>query len=447
MASFLDDISSGLRSVPRNMNIGGAASAIGDKLGQLRGLAHGNSGAIGDFLQTAGRALSPDVYQQWKQAQQRQRELVIQGTISAIENGSIDPAKGTAVLQKMGIQIPDGAGFGPGIAARKAQRDVQQEDATRALDAQIRSGIPELAPNSSTDGMQGNGLTAPTVTTSADPDALLKYADQLKRSGNPSLVDRGLKLEKDIRETLKLENEANKPQVEEIGVGTSADGRPIKQKAQYNKNTRTWDPIGKPYVVNPLAQVTNNIGDKVETAYGKTVGEQLGKKDVDLREAAVKTPELADRSNRILEILDSGKVITGAGADFRLAFAKAAKLAGYDDPTVANTETLAADLANQTLGAVRASGLGAGNGFSNTDRTFVEKAAGGTINLDSETLRRLATIAHRVSELSAEQWNKRAPRIPKSAVEGTGMDVSPIKVPPIYTNKLKKALEKYGDKK
>ena len=72
------------------------------------------------YCRLLGGQFLPVVYQQWKQAQQRQRELVIQGTISAIENGSIDPVKGTAVLQKMGIQMPDGAGFGPGPEVRRS---------------------------------------------------------------------------------------------------------------------------------------------------------------------------------------------------------------------------------------------------------------------------------------------------------------------------------------
>ena len=98
MASFLDELSAGLKTIPQNLNLEGAAAGLG-RLGSVVSQGFNeNRGAIGDILQTAGRAISPVVYQQWKQAQARQRELVIQGTISAIENGSIDPVKGTAEI-------------------------------------------------------------------------------------------------------------------------------------------------------------------------------------------------------------------------------------------------------------------------------------------------------------------------------------------------------------
>jgi hypothetical protein len=177
-------------------------------------------------------------------------------------------------------------------------------------------------------------------------------------------------------------------------------------------------------------KVVNNISQSTEKKYGEQFAGKVAEADASLMDTAQKAPELAARANRVKQVLKSGKVITGAGADYRLAFAKAAGLVGASDSdTIANTETLASDLSKNTLDAIKASGLGSGNGFSNADRDFLEKAAGGKINFDAKTLGRLADLSYRAASLSAERWNKRAKTIPRSAIEGTGISTAPITLP------------------
>lgn len=177
-----------------------------------------------------------------------------------------------------------------------------------------------------------------------------------------------------------------------------------------------------------------NVNQSTEKKYGEQFAGEVAKADVSLREAATKAPELAGRANRIKEVLASGDAITGFGADFRLGFGKAAALAGLKSAgdAAANTETLAAGLAQNTMDAIKASGMGGGTGFSNADRDFLEKAVGGKINLEPQALSRLADLAHRAASLTAGRWTTRAGQIPKSAVEGTGVDVGPVTVPPLY---------------
>lgn len=184
----------------------------------------------------------------------------------------------------------------------------------------------------------------------------------------------------------------------------------------------------------PKVNVSQTTGRK----YGDQLAGLVAKSDIDLRESAIKSPDLAERSNMVRQLLSSGKVITGTGADFRLAFGKAASLVGLkaaDDP-VANTETLATSLAQNTLDAIKASGLGSGNGFSNADRDFLEKAVGGKITLEKETLNKLSQLAHRAAEKTAERWNQRSSQIPRDAVQGTGIDISPIKVPKLFNTMM-----------
>jgi hypothetical protein len=151
--------------------------------------------------------------------------------------------------------------------------------------------------------------------------------------------------------------------------------------------------------------------------------------DAALLDAARKAPDLADRANRVTKLLDSGKVITGTGANFRLEFAKAAALAGMGDGSAANTEALAADLAKNTLDSIKASGLGGGTGFSNADREFLEKAVGGLVTMEAGTLRKLAELSGRAANLSADRWHKRVSQIPDSALEGTGITRDRIEMP------------------
>ena len=176
---------------------------------------------------------------------------------------------------------------------------------------------------------------------------------------------------------------------------------------------------------------------RIDVHTGKKFGEafatQVAQQDVALLDAARKAPDLATRANQVLEMVGSGKVITGAGADIRLQLGKALNLAGASDAEIiANTEVLSTDLARNTLDAIKASGLGAGSGFSNADRDFLEKAVGGKITLEGSSIERLAKLAHRAAEKTAQRWGDRSKRIPKEAMESTGLVGELPTVSPLY---------------
>lgn len=179
-----------------------------------------------------------------------------------------------------------------------------------------------------------------------------------------------------------------------------------------------------------------NVAQNVSTEkkYGEKFAGEIAQSDSAARDAAMKAPQLADRANQIKQILSKGNVITGFGADFRLQADKALALAGVKsaDGTAANTETLASGLAQNTLDAIKASGLGSGNGFSNADRDFLEKAVGGKINLQKDTIDRLANLAHRAADQTAKRWSTRVKEIPASALEGTGIKTDPVQVAPLF---------------
>ncbi len=187
----------------------------------------------------------------------------------------------------------------------------------------------------------------------------------------------------------------------------------------------------------PPTRVNVSQNVSTEKKYGEQFATKIAGSDSDMRDAAIKAPQLADRANQIKKILADGKVITGFGADFRLQADKAIALAGFKGAggEAANTETLASGLAQNTLDAIKASGLGSGNGFSNADRDFLEKAVGGKVNLEKQTIDRLANLAHKAAEQTALRWSTRVKEIPASALEGTGIKTDPVTVSPLHGSK------------
>jgi hypothetical protein len=175
------------------------------------------------------------------------------------------------------------------------------------------------------------------------------------------------------------------------------------------------------------------VSVSTEKKFGEAFAGKVADADVALRDAAERAPDTANTANRILGLLSSGQIITGAGANVKLQLAKLLKLGGGNDTeAVTNTEVLISSLAESTLGAIKSSGLGSGQGFTDKDREFLERAKSGQITYEASSLKYLAELAHKASAATANKWNKRVKQIPKSAIEGTGIDTTPVEVAPVY---------------
>jgi len=172
------------------------------------------------------------------------------------------------------------------------------------------------------------------------------------------------------------------------------------------------------------------VNVSTEKKYGERFGGLIADRDAGKLDAAEGAPRVIENADRIMDILATGKVFTGTGANVRLQLAKALNLAGgTDTDRIANTEVLISSLANSTLGAIKSSNLGAGQGFTNADRDFLEKASAGQLTYDSTSLRKLAELGRKAGVASIESWNSRVQQIPKSALEGLGISASPLPVP------------------
>jgi len=173
-----------------------------------------------------------------------------------------------------------------------------------------------------------------------------------------------------------------------------------------------------------------NVNVSTEKKYGERFGGLIAESDAAKLAAAEKAPEAAATADRVMDLIGTGKVITGTGANARLQIAKALNLAGgTDSEKIRNTEVLISSLAETTLGAIKSSNLGAGQGFTNADRDFLEKAKAGQLTYDSKSLAELARLSRLAAEKSAESWNTRVKQIPAAALEGTGISTEPVIVP------------------
>ena len=156
-----------------------------------------------------------------------------------------------------------------------------------------------------------------------------------------------------------------------------------------------------------------------ESAYAKTFGEKLATKDIALEDAASNAQNSLDNISRQRSILKSDKVITGFGAEPRLALAQFGQAIGAGgqgiDALVSNTQGLLASRAGATLDAIKTSNLGSAQGFSNTDREFLEKAKLGGIKYTTEALNHQLDIEEKLARISVDKWNTRLKDLPKSA--------------------------------
>jgi hypothetical protein len=173
--------------------------------------------------------------------------------------------------------------------------------------------------------------------------------------------------------------------------------------------------------------LTVNTGQSYTSAFGKGVAEQdLGKFTL-----AQGAPDQIRSAKQTIELLDKG-AITGLGANYKLNLARAFNVVGANnDEIIKNTENLVSNRGKAVLDSIKASGLGAGNGFTNTDREFLEKVKGGTITLNDKTLRELARIEINIANATVDSWNKRFDAIPKEAIAGTG--ITKVEIPKVTT--------------
>jgi len=220
-----------------------------------------------------------------------------------------------------------------------------------------------------------------------------------------SVLEGGMNLPSDIRSAALRE----RLDPRQAASWTDADWSKINQRIDAEKD-------------KSRINLTVNTGK----AYTGAFGEGIAKEDLGKYSIAEKAPTIYQNAINTEQLLNKG-AITGLGAEFKLNLARALNVAGAENSElIKNTEQLVANRGQIVLDSIKASGLGAGQGFTDKDRQFLEKVKGGTIELNVKTLRELARIEKNVAQSAVDAWNKRLPNIPREALQGTG--VGPIQL-------------------
>lgn len=172
-----------------------------------------------------------------------------------------------------------------------------------------------------------------------------------------------------------------------------------------------------------------SISVNTEKSYAGHVAEGLAKNDVAALDAARTAPDRINTARSIKKVLDSNQALTGTGAEVRLEITKALSTAGLiDGASTTATEDLASMLASQTLDAIKSSGLGSGQGFTDKDRQFLQDAKSGRITINAGTLRRMADLNERSGLAAIDYGNKIAKRLkdnPAMGNVGQELEVQP----------------------
>jgi len=177
----------------------------------------------------------------------------------------------------------------------------------------------------------------------------------------------------------------------------------------------------------PVTSVTVPVSVTTQKAYGQEFGGLIAKQDVDKYSVAQTAPKILQQSMQIKDLVSKG-AFTGTGADFALSAAKAFNVAGVENKDkIRNTELLVSSLGQNVLNNIKTSGLGAGQGFTDKDRQFLERVVGGQIALDKNTIVELANLQEKVAKASMSQWNDRFKTMPKEVIQATG--ITPVYMP------------------
>lgn len=313
------------------------------------------------------------------------------------------------------------------MKGQKGQQELQAEQYAEVLRRMgaAAPGAQQGAPGSSPAGPTKSELNPygidPSVAAQAYMADPAKYAELLVGQKKPTDLQRNITAAGFTPEqTASAYGEALLPKPDK---GTD-DQREYRQAVDqgYKGTLEQWILSGK------RAGATNVSVNTEKNLYG-TMAEKQGAANVELYAQAQKAPELLQRAQRVKSALGpDSQAITGAGADFLLSGAKIAAQVGFNTgDAAADTEALARDLAASTLDQIKASGLGAGSGFSNADRDFLEKVVGGKITLEGKTLKRLADLNEKSALGTIQRWNATASRLKPEQLRDLGM--SPIEMP------------------
>jgi hypothetical protein len=235
----------------------------------------------------------------------------------------------------------------------------------------------------------------------------------------------------------------NTGQMVPISQGGGKVGQELKdaaREAKLNVNLiDSWSPqdwanvraVEARVAANKRPITTVSIPNFAEKTFAGNMAENQAKKFDTLQSAAEKAPDMLRTAAESKAILKSGKFFSGSPANVQLEMAKVADalgLGGADTKTkAANTQTLITNAAGTTLDSIAGSNLGTGQGFTNNDLKFLERARSFTIDMTDTNIARVLDLQERAARASVGRYNDRLKTLPQASIQQMGL--SPIVLP------------------
>ncbi len=179
-----------------------------------------------------------------------------------------------------------------------------------------------------------------------------------------------------------------------------------------------------------------SLSATADKSYGSELGGLVAKSDIAARDVAMAAPDNIANIQRTRDLLNSGKVFTGTGANAKLnvlAFGQAFGITGAtDNEIITNTQQLQQQRAKAVLSQIKSSGLGSGQGFTDKDLIFLERASAGNISLSADTIREQLNIEEKLAKAATNKWNKRVQSLPPELTRNMGL--TEVQIPPARYN-------------
>ena len=159
--------------------------------------------------------------------------------------------------------------------------------------------------------------------------------------------------------------------------------------------------------MRPPGTTVNVSTDK---AYGGAVAASAGKSDLAQVEAAAALPQQFAKVNETLQLLRTGDLNTGIGAELFTVLDRAKTQFANDKKAgqrVENTQYLDALLGSEVFPLIQQLGIGARGLDTPAEREYLRKVMTGTINLDRSTLLRLTELRRQALVNKAKEFNER----------------------------------------
>lgn len=175
--------------------------------------------------------------------------------------------------------------------------------------------------------------------------------------------------------------------------GLGPDGRPVA-----NTGYQQFE-LSKAKAGAPSVSVKNDIKT------GESLAGQIGPMVKDSFNAAQGAVQTADAANRVIQAVDSGKVVAGPFANGRLSALQVGALFGIGGKDsadqIANTRQTIRGLAEMTLqGRKQMTGQGA---ITESEGKLAERAMSGDISMTAAELKQLANASRRAAQFTYEQ--------------------------------------------